>query len=114
VPGDSLAPIIPSDGPHHTNASYYNDVRVPADMLVGEENEGWKLITTQLNHERVMLGPAGRIAGLYDRVRNWASVRKAPDGTPLLAFPDVRNALAETLATMRINELLNWQVAASA
>ena len=39
-----------------------------SSMLVGEENEGWRLITTQLNHERVMLGPAGRIAGLYDRV----------------------------------------------
>jgi alkylation response protein AidB-like acyl-CoA dehydrogenase len=37
-------------------------------MLVGEENQGWKLITTQLNHERVMLGPAGRIEGLRDRV----------------------------------------------
>ena len=38
-------------------------------MLVGEENQGWKLITTQLNHERVMLGPAGRLEGLRDRVR---------------------------------------------
>jgi alkylation response protein AidB-like acyl-CoA dehydrogenase len=83
-------------------------------MLVGKENEGWKLITTQLNHERVMLGPAGRIAGLHDRVRNWASTRKTPDGVPLLDLPDVRGALAETLATMRINELLNWQVASAA
>ena len=41
-------------------------------MLVGEENEGWKLITTQLNHERVMLGPAGRLEGLRDRVAAWA------------------------------------------
>ena len=42
-------------------------------MLVGEENQGWKLITTQLNHERVMLGPAGRIEGLRDRVVDWAT-----------------------------------------
>ena len=46
-------------------------------MLVGEENGGWKLITTQLNHERVMLGPAGRVAGLYDRVHAWAASRAA-------------------------------------
>jgi alkylation response protein AidB-like acyl-CoA dehydrogenase len=113
-PGYSWTPIITCDGAHHVNSTYYQDVRVSANMLVGKENEGWKLITAQLNHERVMLGPAGRIAGLYDRVRNWASARKAPDGTPLLDFPDVRHALAETRATMRINELLNWQVAASA
>jgi alkylation response protein AidB-like acyl-CoA dehydrogenase len=113
-PGYSWTPIITCDGAHHVNSTYYQDVRVPANMLVGKENEGWKLITTQLNHERVMLGPAGRIAGLYDRVRNWASARKTPDGVPLLDLRDVRDALAETLATMRINELLNWQVAAAA
>ncbi len=66
-PGYSWTPMILSDGAHHTNATYYNDVRVPADMLVGEENGGWRLITTQLNNERVMLGPAGRFAALYDR-----------------------------------------------
>jgi alkylation response protein AidB-like acyl-CoA dehydrogenase len=113
-PGYSWTPIITCDGAHHVNATYYSDVRVPAKMLVGEENKGWKLITTQLNHERVMLGPAGRIGGLYDRVHEWAAARKTADGTPLLELRDVRAALAETMATVRINELLNWQVAASA
>ena len=72
-PGYSWTPIITSDGSHHVNATYYNDVRVPVDMLVGEENEGWRLITTQLNHERVMLGPAGRLEGLRDLVVEWAA-----------------------------------------
>ena len=71
-PGYSWTPIITADGSHHVNATYFNDVRVPVDMLVGEENQGWKLITTQLNHERVMLGPAGRLEGLRDRVAAWA------------------------------------------
>ncbi|MBK1788679.1 acyl-CoA dehydrogenase family protein [Prauserella cavernicola] len=112
-PGFSWTPIITCDGAHHVNATYYSDVRVPAANLVGEPNRGWKLITTQLNHERVMLGPAGRIGGLYDRVRDWAAARTIPDGTPLLELPDVRRALAETLAVVRVNELLNWQVAVS-
>ncbi|MCW2766959.1 MAG: acyl-CoA dehydrogenase domain protein [Nocardioides sp.] len=72
-PGYSWTPIITADGSHHVNATYFNDVRVPVDMLVGEENQGWKLITKQLNHERVMLGPAGRIEGLRDRVAEWAT-----------------------------------------
>ncbi|MFC4001038.1 acyl-CoA dehydrogenase family protein [Prauserella oleivorans] len=112
-PGYSWTPIITCDGAHHVNATYYADVRVPVSMRVGEENQGWKLITTQLNHERVMLGPAGRIAGLYDRVRDWAAARKTPGGTPLLDLPDVRRALGEVLAVVRVNELLNWQVAVS-
>ena len=49
-PGYSWTPIILSDGgAHHTNATYYNDVRVPADMVVGEVNAGWRLITTSPN-----------------------------------------------------------------
>ncbi|WP_326954883.1 acyl-CoA dehydrogenase family protein [Amycolatopsis sp. NBC_01286] len=107
-PGYSWTPIITCDGAHHVNATYYSDVRVPVNRLVGKENEGWRLITTQLNHERVMLGPAGRIGGLYDRVRTWAAAHA------LLDLPDVRAVLADAFAVTRVNELLNWQVAASA
>ena len=89
-PGFSWTPIITVDGAHHVNATYYADVRVPVTMRVGAENAGWRLVTAQLNHERVMLGPAGR---------------------PLLDRPDVRRALGQAQACLRVNELLNWQVA---
>ncbi|MBV0920172.1 acyl-CoA dehydrogenase FadE29 [Mycobacteroides chelonae] len=111
-PGYSWTPIITNDGAHHTNATYYSDVRVPVDMLVGEENLGWKLITTQLNHERVSLGPSGRIAGMYDRVYGWAA-KPGHDGVAPLAHEDVRRVLGEMKAVWRLNELLNWQVASS-
>jgi alkylation response protein AidB-like acyl-CoA dehydrogenase len=107
-PGYSWTPIITADGSHHVNATYFNDVRVPASMLVGEQDRGWKLITTQLNHERVMLGPSGRTGGLRERVHAWAGERD------LLERPDVRRVLARVRAFERVNELLNWQVAASA
>ena len=110
-PGFSWTPIITADGAHHVNATYYTDVRVPAELLVGEENAGWRLITTQLNHERVMLGPAGRLAALHDRVRDWAAATCGPQGRCIAEEPDVRRALAEVLASLRVNELLNWQVA---
>jgi 3-oxo-4-pregnene-20-carboxyl-CoA dehydrogenase beta subunit len=113
-PGFSWTPIITQDGAHHTNATYYAGVRVPVAMRVGAENAGWRLVTTQLNHERVMLGPAGRIAALHDRVRDWAAGRTGPDGRPLLAQPDVARALARARASLRVNELLNWQVAVAA
>ena len=107
-PGYSWTPIITVDGAHHTNATYFNDVRVPVDMLVGEENKGWGLITTQLNHERVMLGPAGRLEGIRDRTAAWASAAGVIDA------PDVQAALAEITASFRVNELLNWTVARAA
>jgi hypothetical protein len=107
-PGYSWTPIITADGSHHVNATYYNDVRVPADMLVGEENQGWKLITTQLNHERVMLGPAGRIEGLRDRVLDWATKAGVAER------PDVVELMGRVTAAFRVNELLNWEVARAA
>ena len=107
-PGFSWTPIITHDGAHHVNATYYSRVRVPETMRVGAENEGWRLMTTQLNHERVMLGPAGRIAAMTDRVREWAARRSLTDQS------DVRRALARASAVTRVNELLNWQVAAAA
>jgi alkylation response protein AidB-like acyl-CoA dehydrogenase len=81
-------------------------------MLVGEENAGWRLITTQLNHERVMLGPAGKIAGIYDRVQAWASKPRGNGVTPI-DQDDVKRALGEIHSIWRVNELFNWQVASS-
>ncbi|GAA3425041.1 acyl-CoA dehydrogenase family protein [Streptosporangium sandarakinum] len=105
-PGFSWTPITTMDGRHHTNSTYYTDVRVPVDMVVGEENRGWDLIVEQLNHERVTLGPAGNIAHVHDRFLRWARA------TGLIAEPAVRRALARVYACLRTNELLNWQVAA--
>ncbi|HSZ48199.1 MAG TPA: acyl-CoA dehydrogenase family protein [Streptosporangiaceae bacterium] len=110
-PGYSWTPIITHDGAHHVNATYYADVRVPVTMRVGAENAGWGLITAQLNHERVMLGPAGRLGVLHRRVRDWAASQAGPDGRPVLDQPDVRRALARASAAERVSELLNWQVA---
>jgi alkylation response protein AidB-like acyl-CoA dehydrogenase len=110
-PGFSWTPIITADGAHHVNATYYSDVRVPVGMRVGAENAGWRLITTQLNHERVMLGPSGRLGALHDNVRAWAEVTPGPNGKPIADLADVRRVLAEVRASLRVNELLNWQVA---
>ncbi len=60
LPGFSLTPIHTLGG-NRTNATYYDGVRVPVSMRVGRENEGWKLITTQLNHERVALMSPGPV-----------------------------------------------------
>jgi alkylation response protein AidB-like acyl-CoA dehydrogenase len=110
-PGYSWTPIITHDGAHHVNATYYSDVRVPVTMRVGAENAGWRLITSQLNHERVMLGPSGRLGLLHNRVCAWAAGKTGPGGQPLLQQPDVGRALAHASAAERVNELLNWQVA---
>ena len=108
-PGFSWTPIITHDGAHHVNATYYSDVRVPVSMRVGEENEGWRLITTQLNHERVMLGPAGP-----DRRPARPGARLGRRTRRCSPSPTCAGRWPGPSAAMRVNELLNWQVAAAA
>ena len=59
-----------------------------------------------------MLGPAGKLDGLAEHVREWAR-GTGPDGTVIGEHTDVRRTLAQIDAYVRINELLNWQVAST-
>src|SRR5215218_1650322 len=78
--GYSWTPIVTVGNPT-TTATYYDDVRVPYTNVVGGENEGWRLITTQLNHERVGLAAVGALAfRLYDDVVRWAASTPASVG----------------------------------
>jgi alkylation response protein AidB-like acyl-CoA dehydrogenase len=95
-----------------TAASYYDNVKVPKDMLVGQLNGGWRLITSQLNHERLGLGSwADKIVGLYRRIYLWA---KTPDeqGKRATDTPWVRSALAECYAKLEAMRLINFRIAA--
>jgi len=113
LPGFRHSPIWLLGG-GHTNATYYEDVRVPVSCIVGRENEGWKLITTQLNHERVGLAPAGKITGVLDDVRRWAQEHKTADGTRVIDQEWVRLALARVHARADALKLFNWRVAEAA
>ena len=110
-PGYSHTPIHTVAG-GFTNATYYRDVRVSLNRLVGEENGGWRMITTQLNFERVALGPAGRIFRGLDQVTAWAKDTKAPDGRRMIDQEWVRLKLATVRAKAEACSLMNWRIAA--
>ena len=110
LPGFKWTPIH-SVGGGHTNATYYEDVRVPVEMLVGEENDGWKMITTQLNFERVALGPSGGIFRALDDVTRWARETPAAEGGRVIDRQWVQLNLARVRAKAEVAELFNWRVA---
>jgi 3-oxocholest-4-en-26-oyl-CoA dehydrogenase alpha subunit len=94
-----------------TSATYYQDVVVPVANLVGEENQGWQLITNQLNAERVSLSSAGVVQRKLDEVRAWAQQTKLPDGRRVVDQEWVQLNLARVRAKLAYLQLLNWQVA---
>ncbi|MEU5890294.1 acyl-CoA dehydrogenase family protein [Streptomyces sp. NPDC047461] len=109
-PGYSCTVINTLAG-HDTTASYYEDIRVPVTRRVGAENQGWRLITNQLNHERVTLAAHGTMAirALHD-VQRWATETKLADGRRVVDLPWVRRLLARTHTRLDALKLLNWQM----
>ena len=110
--GFSWTPVHTMAGPS-TSATYYSDVRVPADNLVGEENGGWKLVTNQLNHERVALVSAQPIFTALDQVRRWAQQTRGVDGARLIDSEWVQLNLARVHAKAEYLKLINWELASS-
>jgi alkylation response protein AidB-like acyl-CoA dehydrogenase len=110
TPGIRIDPLdLLSD--HDINAVFFDDVRVPAKNLVGGENRGWKLITGQLNHERVTICSPGMLEGAYLNVIEWAKATRLPDGRRVADQDWVQLNLARVHAGVEFLRLLNWKVA---
>ncbi|CAN1565998.1 MAG TPA: acyl-CoA dehydrogenase [Mycobacterium sp.] len=96
-----------------TSATYYSDVRVPVGNRVGEENGGWKLVTNQLNHERVALVSAQPIFTALNQVREWAQNTKDARGARLIDSEWVQLNLARVHAKAEYLKLINWELASA-
>ncbi|MDE0887334.1 MAG: acyl-CoA dehydrogenase family protein [Myxococcota bacterium] len=111
IPGFSAAPIHTVGG-GHTCMSYYENVRVHESMIVGGLNQGWRLITTQLNHERIGLAAFGGIAFKHlDDVVHWAGETLDSQGNRLIDDPRVQTALGEASARLEAMKVMNWRMA---
>jgi len=112
VDGFSWTPVHTMAGVD-TSATYYQDVRVPVTNLVGDENAGWKLVTNQLNHERVALVSAQPIFVALGAVREWAQNTKDIHGSRLIDSEWVQLNLARVHAKAEVLKLINWELASS-
>ncbi|MGW1007014.1 acyl-CoA dehydrogenase family protein [Streptomyces sp. NPDC002520] len=102
--GFSWSPIKTVGGMVVT-ATYYSGIRVPVTDVVGEVNGGWRLITAQLNHERIGLAAlGGRMVQLWERALEWAK----DNGT--IEVPWVRQEFARTYAKLEAMRLMNWKM----
>lgn len=81
--------------------------------LVGEEHQGWKLVTNQLNHERVALVSAQPIFLALEEVREWAQNTKDAQGNRIIDSQWVQLNLARVLAKAEVLKLINWELASA-
>ncbi|MGH3067478.1 MAG: acyl-CoA dehydrogenase family protein [Streptosporangiaceae bacterium] len=111
--GFSWTPVPTMAGPT-TSATYYSDVRVPASALVGQENQGWPLITNQLNHERVALTSAAPVRTALREVCEWARATRLASGQRVIDAEWVQLTLARVHAKTEFLTLVNWRIATQA
>ena len=110
TPGLSIQPMsLLSE--HDINQTFFDDMRIPASCLIGNENEGWSLITNQLNHERVTLCSSGVIERSIVDVQRWAQETKLSDGRRVIDQEWVQVNLARLRSRLEYLRLMNWKVA---
>jgi len=113
TPGITIEPLSLTSS-HDINAVYYDNVRVPAENIVGGLNKGWSLITNQLNHERVTLCSSGLLEQSYQETVRFAADNKLADGRRVIDQEWVQVNLARVRSGLDFLRLINWKVASSA
>ena len=109
TPGIEITPVYTIGGVR-TNSTFYDNVRVHESRLVGEENQGWKYMTAQLDLERIALCPASPLTRRIEDTIQWARQTKI-DGVRVIDKPGVRETLSELIAHVEVLKLFNLQVA---
>ena len=109
TPGITVKPIQTIDGGHEVNEVFLDDVRVPPDAIVGEENKGWDYAKFLLANERNGIARVGVSKARLDRVRQLASIPVYGSG-PKMEDPFFRAKLAEVEVELKALEMTQMRV----
>ena len=82
-PGITVRPIITMEGAHEVNEVFFDNVEVPADQLIGEENKGWTYAKYLLAHERTNIADVNRAKRELERLKRVAEAEGVYDGRAL-------------------------------
>jgi alkylation response protein AidB-like acyl-CoA dehydrogenase len=98
TPGITVQPIITNDGQHHTNQTFFDNVRVPVENRVGAEGDGWKIAKFLLANERIAIADTGAKLKLLEKVKQIFADNVASSALPV----NVRASFALKIADIEI------------
>lgn len=114
TPGMEIRPIVTIDGIHHTNAVFFDNVRVPAENLVGEEGQGWTMAKFLLGNERASIADTGpklrflkHVRQLHDKAMESPNIPEPVKSELSLKLADVTIQLM-TLCEMERRYVKAW------
>ena len=109
TPGITVRPIVTLDGTHHLNEIFFDDVRVPMENRIGEENKGWNYAKFLLGNERANVARVGVSKSRVAYAKMIAG-RTMVDGRPLLEQPRFREKMAMIEVELKALEMTNLMV----
>jgi len=109
TPGITVRPIILMDGEHEVNEVWFEDVRVPAENLVGKENQGWTYAKFLLGHERTNIAGVAVSKRELRRLKRIAAA-EMKDGRPLIEDPSFAARIAQVEIDLMALEITNLRV----
>lgn len=110
--GISVRPIITLDGEHEINEVWFENVEVPVENRVGEENQGWTYAKYLLGHERTGNAGAGHCRRWLAELKTLARRQSGNDGRPLAADTRFRDRIARLEIDLMALEMMNVRVLA--
>ncbi len=110
TPGVTVRPIVNMAGRHEFNEVYFDDVRVPAANLVGEEDRGWYTLAVALDFERSGVGYSATARRTLETLTKYANETEH-NGQPLGKDPHVRRKLAQRHVETEVSRWLSYKVA---
>jgi hypothetical protein len=106
-PGVTIRPLYDMTGEHHFNEVFFEDVRVPANRRVGEENRGWYILAEHLDFERSGIERLVEMEHMFRSVMDLAKVQ----ATAGRLDPAMRSKLAELKIEVEVGRLMCYRVA---
>ncbi len=113
-PGVTVRPIKTLDGGHDVNETWFEDVEVPAENLLGEENRGWTYAKYLLGHERTGIAGIGHCYRELRQLKHYAAHATDGRGRPLIEAPRMRDRIAHLEMDLMALEMLLLRVATQA
>lgn len=112
TPGINVRPIITLDGEHEVNEVFFDNVRVPVENLVGEENRGWTCAKYLLTHERTGQAGIGLSKAALEQLKRIA-MAETFHGRPLIEDPMFRARIAEVEMRLMAVEMSTLRILAA-
>jgi len=110
-PGVEVRPLYNLGGAHEFNEVYFNDVRIPKENIIGEENRGWYSAVTTLDFERSSIGSATGMKQHVEELINYAREHAGDPTSTLKTNPSLRMELADRMVEVEVARMLSYRVA---